>query len=192
MFDFSILPTELVPVFIFFARIFDVSIGTLRIMFVAKGFKLEAALLGFVEILIWIIVIVQIFNNLDNWLNYIAYAGGFASGVYIGMFIEERMKKGVQLFRIIPLKDSEILFEKLKESNFRVVAVDGEGRAGPVKIIFTIAKRIRWHELAELISLYAPDSFYSAEDIRFTSEMEENPVIKQDVLTKILKLKKGI
>lgn len=101
MIDFSILPSAFVPFFIFFARIFDVSIGTIRIMFVAKGFKLEAAVLGFIEILIWIIVIVQIFHNLNNWLNYIAYAGGFASGVYIGMFIEERMKKGVQYSRIL-------------------------------------------------------------------------------------------
>jgi len=192
MIEFSILPPAFIPAFIFFARIIDVSIGTIRIMFVAKGYKLESALLGFVEILIWIIVIAQIFQNLDNWLNYVAYAGGFASGVYIGMFIEERMKKGVQLFRIIPLKNSEVLFEKLKESSFRVVAVDGEGRTGPVKIIFTVAKRSRWQELAGLIASYAPDSFYSAEDVRFTSELEENPVVKQDIVTRMLKLKKGI
>lgn len=192
MVDFSILPTAFVPVFIFFARIFDVSIGTIRIMFVAKGFKLESAVLGFIEILIWIIVIVQIFQNLDNWLNYIAYAGGFASGVYIGMFIEERMKKGVQLFRIVPLKDSGILFEKLKESGFRVVAVDGEGRSGSVKVIFSVAKRSRWNEMANLITRYAPDSFYSVEDVRFSSELEENPVVKQDIVTRMLKLKKGI
>lgn len=159
-------------------------------MFVAKGFQLEAALPGFVEILIWIIIIVQIFNNLDNWLNYIAYAGGFASGVYIGMFIEDRMNKGVQLFRIIPLKESEVHFEKLKESGFRVVAVDGEGRAGSIKIIFTIAKRNCWQELTDLISLYETDSFYSAEDLRFSSELEEDPIIKQDVLTRILKSKR--
>lgn len=192
MIEFSILPAAFVPAFIFFARIIDVSIGTIRIMFVSKGYKLESALLGFIEILIWIIVIAQIFQNLDNWLNYVAYAGGFASGVYIGMFIEERMKKGVQLFRIIPLKDSEVLFEKLKESGFRVVAVDGVGKPGPVKIIFTIAKRSRWQELAGLIALHAPDSFYSAEDIRFTSELEENPVVKPDMMTRMLKLKKGI
>lgn len=192
MVEFSIFPTVYVPAFIFIARILDVSIGTVRISFVARGFKLEAAFLGFIEILIWIIVIAQIIQNLDNWMNYIAYAGGFASGVYIGMFIEERMKKGVQLFRIIPLKGSEVLFEKLKESGFRVVAVDGVGRPGPVKIIFTIAKRSRWQELAGLIALYAPDSFYSAEDIRFTSELEENPIIKQDVWTRMLKFKKGI
>lgn len=192
MIEFSILPPAFVPVFIFFARILDVSIGTLRIMFVSRGYRLEATILGFIEILIWIIVIAQIFNNLDNWLNFLAYAGGFATGIYMGMFIEERMKKGVQLFRIIPLKDSDILFEKLKESRFRVVAVDGEGIKGPIKVIFTIAKRSRWQELANLISLYAPNSFYSAEDVRFTSELEENPGVKQDVVTRMLKLKKGI
>lgn len=192
MLEFSLLPTVFIPVFIFFARILDVSIGTLRIIFVSKGYRLEATILGFLEILIWIIVIAQIFQNLANWLNYFAYAGGFAAGIYIGMFIEERMKMGVQMFRIIPIKDSEILFEKLKESNFRVTAVDGEGKFGPVKVIFTIAKRRRWQELADLISLYAPNSFYSVEDVRFTSELEENLVDKQDLVTRMLKLKKGI
>jgi hypothetical protein len=108
------------------------------------------------------------------------------------MYIEERMKMGVQMFRIIPIKDSEILFDKLKELNFRVIAVDGEGNLGPVKVLFTIAKRKRWQELAELISIYAPNSFYSAEDVRFTSELEENLVGKQDLVTRMLKLKKGI
>jgi len=108
------------------------------------------------------------------------------------MFIEERMKMGVQLIRIIPIQDSENLFEKLKESNFRVLAVDGVGIFGPVKVIFTIAKRRRWQELANLISLYAPNSFYSVEDVRFTSELEDNLVDKQDLVTRMLKLKKGI
>ena len=98
---FELIPETYVPVFIFFARILDVSTGTLRIMFVSKGMKGKSTLMGFIEVLIWIVIIAQIFQNLDNWMNYVAFAGGFAAGTYVGMYIEEKMKMGVQIFRII-------------------------------------------------------------------------------------------
>jgi uncharacterized protein YebE (UPF0316 family) len=189
---FEIIPAIFLPLFIFFARILDVSIGTLRIMFISKGYKGKASLLGFIEVLIWIIIVAQIFQNLDNWLNYVAFAGGFAAGNYIGMLIEERMKMGIQIFRIITNKDTEVLFDKLKEADFRVTLVDGEGKHGPVKIIFTVAPRKRWQELTEMIKLYAPNSFYSVEDVRYSSLLEENLVAGQDLMTRMLKLKKSI
>lgn len=192
MLVFELIPAVFVPVFIFFARILDVSIGTLRIMFVSKGFRGKATILGFFEVLIWIIIVAQIFQNLDNWMNYVAFAGGFAAGNYVGMLIEEKMKMGTQIFRIITNKESSILFEKLKESGFRATAIDGEGTTGPVKVIFTVAKRKRWKELAELISLYAPESFYSVEDVRYTSLLDDNLVSGQDLITRMLKLKKSI
>jgi uncharacterized protein YebE (UPF0316 family) len=192
MLVFELIPAVFVPVFIFFARILDVSIGTLRIMFVSKGFRGKATILGFFEVLIWIIIVAQIFQNLDNWMNYVAFAGGFAAGNYVGMLIEEKMKMGTQIFRIITNKESSILFEKLKESGFRVTVIDGEGTMGPVKVIFTVARRKRWKELAELISLYAPESFYSVEDVRYTSLLDDNLVTGQDLITRMLKLKKSI
>jgi len=187
----EIIPAAFVPLFIFFARIVDVSIGTLRIMFVSKGLRGKATLLGFVEVLIWIIIVAQIFQNLDNWLNYVAFAGGFAAGNYLGMLIEEKMKMGTQIFQIITNKDSVKLFQKLKEADFRVTLVNGYGKDGPVKIIFTIAKRKRWKELAELVTVYAPESFYSVEDVRYTSLLEKEMANGQDLITRMLKLKKS-
>ncbi|MDZ7718999.1 MAG: DUF2179 domain-containing protein [Balneolaceae bacterium] len=190
---FELIPPVYIPLFIFFARILDVSLGTLRIMFVSKGMRGKATILGFVEVLIWIVIVAQIFQNLDNWLNYVAFAGGFATGTYIGMYIEERMKMGVQIFRIIVGEESEILFEKLKEANFRVTTIDGTGKYGPVKVLFTVAKRKRWHDLAEIVSRYAPNAFYSVEDVKHVSMMDEEVFPqKQDLISRMLKLKKGI
>ncbi len=76
LFSYAIL-----PLLIFLARICDVSIGTLRIIFVSKGVKKVAPVLGFFEVLIWIIAISKIMQNLDNYVNYIAYAAGFATGI---------------------------------------------------------------------------------------------------------------
>lgn len=189
----DVIPAAFVPLFIFFARILDVSLGTIRIMFVSKGFRGKATMLGFVEVLIWIIIVAQIFQNLDNWMNYIAFAGGFAAGNFIGMYIEEKMKMGVQIFRIIVGENSEVLAEKLKESNFRVTSIDGEGKYGPVKVIFTVSKRKRWQELADIVNEHAPNAFYSVEDVKHVSQMDEKvQPQKQDLITRMLKLKKGI
>lgn len=189
----ELIPAVYVPVFIFFARILDVSLGTLRIMFVSKGLKGKSAILGFIEVLVWIIIVAQIFQNLDNWINYVAYAGGFATGTYIGMYIEERMKMGIQIFRIIVANESEVLVEKLQESGFRVTEIDGKGKYGSVKILFTVAKRKRWSDLTKILRVHAPAAFYSVEDVKDASMIEENVAPhKDDILTRMLKLKKGI
>lgn len=187
------IPASYVPIFIFFARILDVSMGTLRIMFVSKGFRGKATMLGFVEVLIWIVIVAQIFSNLDNWMNYVAFAGGFATGNFIGMTIEQRMKMGVQIFRIIVGENSKGLTEALKESDFRITSINGEGIFGPVKVIFTVAKRKRWKELSEILNEYAPNAFYSVEDVKHVSQLEEGlQPHQQDLITRMLKLKKGI
>lgn len=193
---FSILefiPDIYIPLFIFLARILDVSLGTIRIMFVSKGLRGKATLLGFLEVLIWIVIVAQIFQNLDNWVNYFAYAGGFAMGTFIGMYIEEKMKVGIQIFRIIVGEESEILAEKLKEAGFRLTEIDGKGKYGPVKILFTIAKRKRWHDLKEILREYAPHAFFSVEDVKDVSMMDDDAEsYKQDLITRMLKLKKSI
>jgi len=187
------IPAAFIPLFIFFARILDVSIGTIRIMFVSKGYRGKATLLGFIEVLIWIIIVAQIFQNLDNWLNYVAFAGGFATGNYVGMFIEEKMKMGVQIYRIIVNQENSGLAEELMNRDFRVTAVPGEGKFGPVKVLFTVAKRKRWQELADVVNEYAPGAFYSVEDVKKVSQMDEELQKGQfDIWTRMLKLKKSI
>ncbi|HOQ05094.1 MAG TPA: DUF5698 domain-containing protein, partial [Anaerohalosphaeraceae bacterium] len=79
------------PLLIFIARIADVTIGTIRLIFVARGMKILAPLAGFFEVLIWLVVIGQIMRHLANPLCYIAYAAGFAAGNYIGMMLVDRL-----------------------------------------------------------------------------------------------------
>jgi uncharacterized protein YebE (UPF0316 family) len=79
-----------VPILIFFARVTDVSMDTIRIIFISKGYKGRAAILGFFEVIIWLVAITQIIQNLTNIFCYIAYGAGFATGTYVGMLIEEK------------------------------------------------------------------------------------------------------
>lgn len=88
------------PLFIFLARICDVTLDTIRIIFVSKGMRKIAPLIGFFEILIWLMAISKIMQNLDNWACYVAYAGGFATGNYFGMLVEEKLAIGHEMIRV--------------------------------------------------------------------------------------------
>ena len=156
----------LLPVLIFLARICDVKLDTLRIIYVSRGMKFLAPVIGFVEVLIWLIAITQIFKNLSNPVCYVAYAGGFAMGNLIGILIEEKMAIGTVVIRIITQKDAEALIDRLKESRYGVTHVDAQGAMGQVKIIFTIVKRKAIHSVLEIVRGCNPLAFYTIEDVR--------------------------
>jgi uncharacterized protein YebE (UPF0316 family) len=158
------------PILIFLARVMDVSIGTLRLIFVSKGYKLLAPLLGFFEVIIWLLAIGQIMQHLDNFMCYIAYGLGFAMGNYVGIFLEEKMSLGTVVLRIIPKKETVDLISALRESDFGVTAVDIEGKSGRQKMIFMIIRRKDLKEALEIIHTYNPAAFYTIEDIRSVSE----------------------
>ena len=155
-----------VPAFIFTARIFDVTLDTIRIIFVSRGMKYLAPIIGFFEVLIWLIAITQIFSNLTNPLYYVAYAGGFAMGNFIGIIIEEKMAIGTVVIRIITQKDATDLIDFLKCTGCGVTHVDAQGAMGPVKIIFTIVKRKDVDQVLEIIRQYNPLAFFTIEDVR--------------------------
>jgi len=159
-----------IPVLIALARITDVSIGTLRIIFVSKGLRLWAPILGFFEVSIWLMAISKVMANLTNPINYIAYALGFSIGNYIGMFIENRLALGMVVVRIITKRDSHILVVALRALRYSVTVVDGEGNTGAVNIIFTVIKRSDVERVRSLIALHNPQAVYSIEDVRHASD----------------------
>lgn len=165
-FHSEVLKLFILPFAIFTARICDVSLDTLRIIYVSRGLKFLAALIGFFEVLIWLIAISQIINNLTNPVLYIAYASGFAMGNYIGITIEGKMAIGTVVIRIITQKDASQLIEVLKAEGYGVTHTDAQGALGPVKIIFTIVKRKDISPILEIIRRFNPLAFYTIEDIR--------------------------
>lgn len=153
------------PFLIYIARMTDVTLGTIRLIFVSRGMKFLAPLAGFFEILIWLIAIGQILQNLANPLCYIAYAGGFATGNYIGIFLVEKMSLGMAVIRIITEKDASPLVEKMRERQFGVTVVDGRGAHGEVQVIFTVVKRSHIEEVQQLIHQFNPKAFYSIDEV---------------------------
>ena len=160
----------LLPFLIFAARIFDVTLGTLRVIFITRGMKYLSAIIGFIEILIWLLAIGQIFKNLNNVACYIAYAGGFASGSFLGIYFAEKLSINKVIVRIIAVKDANNLVEQLRKRHFGVTTLDAHGIEGPVTIVFTIINRDDLEAVAEIVKKFNPQAFYSVQDVKFASE----------------------
>ncbi len=160
----------IIPLLICLARIVDVSLGTLRIILVSKGIKSIAPILGFFEILIWLLAIGQVMQNLTNITNYFAYALGFAIGNYIGIMIEQKLAMGRVVVQVITRRDATELINFLRLADFGLTVIEANGGTGPVHIIFTITKRSNLPYVIETIKNYNPKAFYLIEDIRFVSD----------------------
>ncbi len=78
--------------------------------------KHRAAMLGFLEVLIWIMMVAQLIQHLNYWPNYVAYAGGFAAGTWLEITFENRIKVGTILIRVLTNADAGGLIEQLQES----------------------------------------------------------------------------
>jgi uncharacterized protein YebE (UPF0316 family) len=160
----------LLPLLIFTARVIDVSLGTVRVIFIARGLKYFAPIVGFLEIIIWLMAIGQIMQNLTNPACYIAYAGGFAMGNYIGIWIAEKLSLGVVLIRVITSKDASELIEYLKTAEYGLTSVDAQGSAGKVQVVFTIVRRREVASVVNLIKQFNPKAFYTIEEVGFVEE----------------------
>lgn len=192
---FDIIPEFWLPLFIFIARIGDVSLGTIRIIFVSRGMKIRAAMLGFIEVLIWITVVAQLLQHLDNWLNLIAYAGGFSAGTYLGIILENKLKVGTIIVRVITNEDATGLADRLRKAGFRITRMQAEGRDGPVEVIFSILKRKRWNEIVNIIESFNKDTFYSVEDVKYSSAGEDPQAVLslgRNAFDRLLRIRKGV
>ncbi len=156
----------ILPLLIMAARALDVTIGTIRIIFVARGMRAIAAVCGFFEILIWLIAITQIFQNLSNFIMYVAYAAGFALGTYIGVTIENKLAMGYVALRIITHQDARKLMERIQDKDITVANIGAQGVQGRVRLIFSVIKRKDLEEVIGMIKKYNPAAYYSIEDIR--------------------------
>jgi uncharacterized protein YebE (UPF0316 family) len=169
-FDSALFMYVIMPLLIFIARICDVSIGTLRIIFVSKGQRNIAPILGFFEVLIWITAISKIMQNLDNYINYVSYAAGFATGNYVGMIIEERLAMGIQMVRVFTNTMGLELVQMLNNRGYGATSVEARGAKEKVHLIYIIVQRTELQNVIDVINCFNPKAFYTIEDIITANE----------------------
>jgi len=185
--EFDFYSWIVIPLLIFIARIMDVTLGTLRFIFISKGYRKLAPLLGFFEVLIWLLAIREVMVNLRNIACFLAYGGGFAIGNYIGMWVEEKLSIGMVLVRVVLRKDTPKLIEFMKKNNYGFTLVEGEGTQGGVRILFSILKRKNLNLVLYAISTYSPNTFYTVESIK-EANSGVFPVTNRSVFSKLFRL----
>ncbi|MEA3392267.1 MAG: DUF2179 domain-containing protein [Candidatus Marinimicrobia bacterium] len=167
-----------IPLLIMLARICDVTIGTFRIILVSRGERLYASLAGFIEVLIWIVVVSQVMTNLGGWINYIAYAAGFAMGNYIGITLERRLAMGMVIMRVVTSKPADELIEHLKQEYHGVTSIAARGVSGEVRLVLAVIKRKDVPSLLRIVKNYNPKAYVSVEDVRHLSDTHLPPRTK--------------
>lgn len=170
MIEGELWPLLGVPLLIFLARAVDVTLGTVRIILMSRGHRGVAPLVGFVEILIWLVALSQVMQHLDRPINYLAFAAGFAIGTWAGIWLEGKLALGLVAVRAIASDDARGLIEALSKADFGVTSFAAEGVHGRVRLIFTVIRRRELRRVMELIEHYEPKSFISISDVRQAQE----------------------
>ena len=158
------------PLLIFLARVFDVTLGTLRIIFTSRGLRNLAPVLGFIETFVWIIAVSSLVKHAQNVAAYVGYAGGFAMGTFVGMSLENKLAVGTVTFRAIIRRDTKELVKALVDAGFGITIVDGRGSSGKVKIIYTTVKRQDLPAVIDIFHRMVPGAFLSVEEVRSTEQ----------------------
>lgn len=160
----------MLPVFIFLAELIVVTVSTVRIIFVSRGRKYLAPLLGFFEVTIWLFAIGQIMQNLSDIGCYLAFAGGFTVGNFLGVIIEQKLAIGHLVVRLITPKNASLLIESFQRAGYGVTSMDGMGTAGPVQIVFTVVQRKELANVVALMKQFDARAFYSVDELQTAAQ----------------------
>ncbi len=160
----DIVPAILGALVIFLLRICDVSLGTLRTMFTVQGKKWLAAGFGLVESAIWVIAIRQVFSQLDNPINIIGYAGGFATGTLVGIVAEQKLALGTLHAYVISRHSADPIADALRHARFGVTLIPGEGGSGGMPILTSVLPRRRFKEFKDIVDSIDHEAFISVQN----------------------------
>ncbi len=161
----------ILPLLIFLARVCDVTMETIRIIFISKGIRALAAFIAFFEIIIWLLAVEVVMQDLSNIVNFFAYACGFAMGTYVGLVIEEKLSIGMVILRIVTTDESrDAVTGFLQSGNHGVTCLEAKGSRGTVTMILSLVNRSDLSGITQGIERINPRAFFSIEDVRYVKE----------------------
>jgi len=158
-------------IIIFIAKTIEVSISTIRLVYVNKGERLKGAILGFVEVMIWLLVVSSVLNNIaDDPFKMFAYAAGFALGNYLGVSIEAKIAVGLASIQVVVSENAgDILANILRDSQFGVTIIDGRGKDNNKKnLLFVQLQRRKIPAAIKLIKDTYPNAYINVNDVKST------------------------
>ena len=162
----ELLAGPLGPLLIFFLRVADVTLGTLRMLLIVRNRRVLAPLLGFFETLLWVFAVGLVVQHLTSPMHVIGYAAGFAAGNYVGLLVEERLALGIATIRTVIRSGGAELAAVLREAGFGVTELVGRGKAGPVDVLYSVVPRRRVALCMGLIEERAPEALVVVDEPR--------------------------
>jgi len=160
----AILSTPYGALLIFGARIVDVSCDTMRVIFAIRGKRVVAGLLGFVQALVWIFAVSAAIKHLDSVWHILGYAGGYATGTFVGVTIERMIAYGVATVRVVSKHAGVEIAEALRAKGYGVTEFPGFGRDGAVEILNSVVHRSHLNDLLAIIVQWDPEAFVTVEE----------------------------
>ncbi len=167
--DSEIFSLVILPILIFIARVTDVTLGTVRIIFISRGRKFLAPIFGFFEVTIWLLAISQIMQNLTNIIYYLAFAAGYSLGNLVGILVEEKIALGTVIIRIIARENSKEFIENLRSCGYDVIVFEGQEDHETVNLLYTIIERKDINELMKNTEKFS-GALLSIDEIRLPKE----------------------
>ncbi len=164
--DLALASPILGGVLVFFLRLTDVTLGTMRILMTVRGRKLLAALLGFVEVTIFVVAISQVIRDAGNVWYVLGYSAGFAASTLVGMTIEERVALSYTIVRAICSDLGNAVAESLRKSGFDVTQMAGKGLRGPVEILEVVVRRSELPAVPQIVDHADRKAFFTVEEAR--------------------------
>jgi uncharacterized protein YebE (UPF0316 family) len=166
MLDWLAVPSTFLPIIIFLLRVTDMSLDTLRVLYVIRGRKPLAWVLGFFQSALWVVAITSVLSNLDNLFNVVGYASGFATGNVVGMLIEEQLAIGFGHLRIISSRRGNAIVAALRNAGYAVTELPGRGKDGTVTVISCSVRRRDIERVLRVVYDIDSEAFLTVEDIR--------------------------
>jgi len=168
----------LLGVLIFFARIIDVSVGTLRTISIIQGRTKIAFFLAFIETSVWLLVLSAVLPKvMESPLLGLFYAFGFATGNVVGILVEKRLAMGYTNFRVITTKFAKEITNSLRENGFAVTNFEGHGKDGMVTEIYVVSDRKNLPLLIKIVKEIEPEAFYIAEQAGIVSKIRRPTMV---------------
>ncbi len=150
---------------IFCARVVDVGLGTIRTQLIVRRKKFLAALTGFVEVLIFILIVSRVIQDIHNWPYVLAYAGGFAIGTLIGVALADRLSKQLVQVTIVCSGPGEPVETALRKAGFALTRYQGLGRDGPVDVLTVVSTSHSLRRLTKVVTKADPQAFLFTQDL---------------------------
>jgi uncharacterized protein YebE (UPF0316 family) len=166
MLDMLAIPSVLLPFIIFTLRVINMTLDTLRLLFVIRGRKIYTWILGILQSALWVVTITSVLDNLDNLWNLIGYAAGFATGNVLGMAIEGRLAVGYGDMRIISSTRGAAIAEAIRAAGYAATEFPGRGKDGTVAVISCSVKRRDIANVQRQVYEIDPEAFMTVEEIR--------------------------